>query len=551
MANPFVDYLNTLHNEKGSNQNAIAEMQVDSPYFAEMQVKRDIIAFLKEKLEAGQFVILTGHAGDGKTTLLAQVLAAFGVPVGKLCARADIEAPVSLHYVKDFSELTQKEQDAELQNCLKRKGASILIANTGPMLNAFKRLLGDGCEGELLNAMDASVGSFFSVPEDGKVFILNVARVDNTDFVRPFLDNIIDPRHWEACAQCPCAERCPILFNRNAVEQMREHVGRFIEYCYTWLLEYDMRATIRQITAHLAFSMTGGLSCRNVSRQGRQEWLGIFLFSNLFFGANGAADHKAAEQIRCVSLMRKAGFDQKNTTVDYDLYVRDELETYFPPFISEMFRQLQLHQSRSSSLNMQMILKRAYLFFGVNDAAQEKAFLQSIFSEWFEVYLGIRAGKKPSSKLRDMICQAINQLFVGDSLAGDTNNINLTLRRNNEQVSNVQILRGSIFVDDVTLVAAPRETIHRNRPLYQLELRVRRLKYPISLPLLNYFSEIQKGAITTDIDPLLSNGIDNLKAQLLSDFSAVNDDDEVTLVYLSGSAWKKRKLTIGPHSIDH
>lgn len=549
MANPFVDYLNTLHNEKGSNQNAIAEMQVDSPYFAEMQVKRDIITFLKDKLEAGQFVILTGHAGDGKTTLLAQVLMAFGISVGKLRARADIGSPIPLHYVKDFSELTQDEQDAELQSCLGRAGASILIANTGPLLNAFKRLLGDDCEGKLLDAMDAPVGGFFFAPNGGKAFILNIARVDNTDFVRPFLDNIIDPRHWEACSHCPCAERCPILFNRNAVEQMRERVGKFIEYCYTWLLEYDMRVTIRQITAHLAFSMTGGLSCRNVSRQGRQEWLGIFLFSNLFFGAKGAADHKAAEQIRCVGLMRKAGFDQKNTTIDYDLYVRDELEKYFPPFISKMFRQLQ--NAQTPSLNMQKILKRAYLFFGVNEAEQEKVFLQSVFSEWFEAYLGIRAGNKPSSKLRDMVCQAINQLFVGDSLAGDASNINLTLRRNNEQVSNVQILRGRIPVDEVSLVAAPRDTVRPDKKLCRLELQVRRLRYPIRLPLLNYFSEIQMGAITTDIDPLLSNGIDNLKAQLLSDFSTENDDDEVTLVYLSGSTWKKRKLTIGSHSIDH
>ena len=177
MANPFVDFLNTLHNEKGSNQNAIAEMQVGSSWFAEMQVKRDIIDFLRTKIEAGQCVILTGHAGDGKTTLLAQVLQALELQVSVLQSIGDISVPVSLHYVKDFSELKQDVQDEQLQICVTRDGASLLIANTGPLLNSFKRMLGDECESRLLDAMDAPAGGMFRVSDQHEVFILNIARV--------------------------------------------------------------------------------------------------------------------------------------------------------------------------------------------------------------------------------------------------------------------------------------------------------------------------------------------------------------------------------------
>ena len=333
---------------------------------------------------------------------------------------------------------------------------------------------------------------------------------------------------------------------------MQKRVTSFVENCYTWLQEYDMRATIRQITAHLAFSMTGGLSCQQVQSQGNPTWQGLFLFSNLFFGAQGAMDKKGADQIRCIGLMKRVGFDRKNTPIDYSLFVNEDVDKYYPPLIADMFRCMKPRNGVSASLNMQKILKRAYLMFGVNDEIQDRLVYQSVFSEWFETYLAIRRGeKKPSTRLRNVICQAINTLFVGDSLSGDENNINLTLRRNNEQVSNVQVLRGRISIDDVSLVAATEETVHQDKPSYRLELRVRGLKYPIRLPLLNYFSEIRGGVITTDIDPLLSNGIDNLKAQLLSKFDTAADENEVTLVYLEGNTWKKQTLIVGSHSIDH
>lgn len=66
VVNPFVDYLNSLHNDDASNQNAIAEMQISSPYFDTTQVKRPLVDFIARRLSNGDFVILTGHAGDGK-----------------------------------------------------------------------------------------------------------------------------------------------------------------------------------------------------------------------------------------------------------------------------------------------------------------------------------------------------------------------------------------------------------------------------------------------------------------------------------------------------
>ena len=119
MTNSFVAYLNSLHNDQSSNQNAIAEMHIKSPFFSSTQVERPLISYLCDQLKNEKFVVLTGHAGDGKTTLLAQVLDELGVPQPELLKKGTVDCGFTLRYIKDFSELTAEEQKQELQECSK------------------------------------------------------------------------------------------------------------------------------------------------------------------------------------------------------------------------------------------------------------------------------------------------------------------------------------------------------------------------------------------------------------------------------------------------
>ncbi len=69
--NPFVNYLNTLHNTTAANPNALAESQALNPYFGSIHVPLALTDFIERELtgSAGNHVILTGHAGDGKSTI--------------------------------------------------------------------------------------------------------------------------------------------------------------------------------------------------------------------------------------------------------------------------------------------------------------------------------------------------------------------------------------------------------------------------------------------------------------------------------------------------
>jgi len=557
MKNDFVQYLNSLHNGSASNQNAIAEMQIASPYFASIQVKRQIVDFLKEKVEDKQFIILTGHAGDGKTTLLAQILDALGCTQKKLKPVDTVNCSFDFHYVKDFSELTHEKQKQELSDCFRFDGASLVIANTGPLLHAFKKLTDDEeVESILLDAMDSSTGEQLTIAGYGNVFILNIARVDNTDFIRPFINKLVADVHWNTCKNCPVAETCPMLFNRNILKDNADRAIKFIENSYIWLQEYDRRATIRQITAHLSYAITGGLSCYRVAKYANSMNRYQYLYSNLFFGYIGNQPAKDAAQIRCIHLFNSIGFDKKQTVVDYDLFNKSDYKLYFSAPVASLFTQVLQDGSYVSPENSQPVLKRAYLFFGQNSQEKNDEQMKQTFSEWFDTYLEARQnGKKPKDRLRKAICKSINALFVGGELDDSLSHINLTLRRNNEQTCNVQLLAGQINVDDVKLKVVPIDTISGSLK-YRLELQTDSVNFPIGLPLLNYFEEIHRGIIMTDIDPLLSNGIDSLKAQLLSSHAShqeEDDDDEhvVRLIYMCGNQWRKRALQIGEHSVDH
>lgn len=551
--NPFVDYLNSLHNGNAANQNAIGEVQISSPYFSTTQVRRPLVGYLSDKLLNHQFIILTGHAGDGKTTLLAQLLEELGGKQDTLYPCADVDCgSVAVHYVKDFSELTKEQQDDELRRCFHCQSSCVLIANTGPLLGAFSRLNDQSnYESMLLDIMDLPSGGKVEIEGVGEAFLLNIARVDNTDFIKPYLQNLLDSTHWAECKLCPDIAKCPLYLNQALVSGGFSRASSFIENIYIWLQEYDHHATIRQITAHITYSLTGGLTCAAIHRHAAANWRYRYLFSNLFFGYEGARKRGSSQQIRGIQLVNEARFDTKPTCVDYDLYNKHEYTAYYPAELALLFDDaFNLHHD-SDTAAMQLILKRAYLFFGQNKAEIDKQQAKETFSEWFELYSGMKTnGEKPKESLKKAICSAINTLFVGESLTDSADYIDLTLRRNNEQTSNVQLLSGRISTDNISLKCVPIETVSGQKQ-YQFEFCYGTMSHRITLPLLNYFYEIYRGIIITDIDPLLSNGIDSLKAQLLSSYSKATDENEVPLVYLSGNRWVKRKLIVNDHSIDH
>ena len=150
MGNEFINYLNSMNNATSGNVNALAESQVTNKYYNYIRVDRKLGKFIVDKINNSdnRCYIITGHAGDGKTSLLVQVLKSLNLlPDGEKLKIDDVVSNETciLKYVKDMSELPENKQIQLLKECLdspQNGMSSILISNTGPLIKSFNALFG-------------------------------------------------------------------------------------------------------------------------------------------------------------------------------------------------------------------------------------------------------------------------------------------------------------------------------------------------------------------------------------------------------------------------
>src|SRR5258706_14902764 len=104
-----------MHNATASNMNALAEAQALSEFFGSIYVPFPVVDKLYALFQRTEedVCILTGHAGDGKSTIALDLLKRFrGIPLeDKLDRPAQTEETIEigghrLTIVKDMSELS-------------------------------------------------------------------------------------------------------------------------------------------------------------------------------------------------------------------------------------------------------------------------------------------------------------------------------------------------------------------------------------------------------------------------------------------------------------
>lgn len=554
MENKFVNYLNTLHNEQSGNANALAESQINNEYFRKIEVNRPAANYIANRIsnnDKGCLIILTGHAGDGKTTLLFQTLGllttnSFGCGVNEY-----LELPngKTIHYVKDFSELTSDDRENVFSSALTdiEKGIyTILVANTGPLIDTFKKVFKNELDAEntIIDRMDAT-DNYEKEVYGYPLLVLNIALLDNTGFIEEYTKKLITVDNWSICEECTSANHCPV--NRN-VKLLRNHPQaiKFLRDFYIWELEHDRRATIRQISAHIAYSLTGGLECGVISRN---RFRSIdYLFSNLLFGEGKMNNKYVANQIRGIKMINDLGIDSMTSSFDYSLYVQKDYKNLFinDEELNKVIAYLDTVSDKkiNDSVKRRMLKRLLLVFLRDIDNEREKLY-RDIFSAYYPEYLYFRNGSlKPSQKIKNMILQALRITFAGQGKENEP--IYLTLRRSGESIQNVQLLIGRINIDDLyikVIKSSASEISSEN--IYQIELHYNKKQIKLSLPLLNYFEKITKGMIITQVDPLLSYGIESLKSELLSVCHLSNTGgNEIEMLVRTDSGCKKYEICI-------
>ena len=374
-----------------------------------------------------------------------------------------------------------------------------------------------------------------------KICVINVATVDNTYFAVEFLEKVIQDKLWEKCSECQKKGFCHICRNRDLIKQNISKVNEFMEMHYVWLTEHGKRLTIRSITEQIAYMITGGVNCEEVTRMDAY----MYLFCNLFFGYIGTSVDSKAGNIIAIREMQNCGYDNKRLRSDEVLLINQEYSSIFTNEIVEIIHTAK--DKNSLVTGWGEFLRRVYFF--TNIVIDEKVVAhdcEDIFSKQFKRYLELRNGQTTPSKLDvNLVCDALSMIYIGTT--DNNSQIPLTLSRESGIAQNVQLITDMLNDRTIRIVqrASKDNLFCQNNRKLALKLEINRveLKTEITLPLLNYFEELRNGVISTNVDPQLSHGIESLKAEL-SELVDPLEEDVFEMIILKNSGPKRVGLVI-------
>lgn len=569
--NEFVNYLNSTNNVGGNSTGSLAETQVKSCYYDSVKVDRNLGDLITNCVSSGehQAFILTGHAGDGKTSILVQVLKKLGrlQPNDSLSVEKEYD---DFFYIKDMSEIPAEQQVESLRKTLLAPSAgktSLLISNTGPLLKTFESLVRKdraargltfsshdkmNLQSTLLCQLDENKDAALQI-EDYSFVLVNIARVDNVPFASKILKNIISPHLWEPCNNCSCADRCPIKNNRELLVNHFDRVSAFVDNYYRYLYENDKRMTIRQMVGQISYAITGNWTCVDIHGRHLREPFFNWNFANLFFGYIGLKPAKDSAQIKGIEQIQNLALDRVALDVDYKLFVSQDYSCFDSKIEAEIkslttkyrrhyqvTNEDQLFDEKKSEKELQFrcAIRRFYLIFSLVDSLDEvDQIMNQIYGAYYTEYRKKILSKQNRTALNQMRNVIFEALFMKNTgfLPNGKNELPLTLRREDDVFQNVMIVLGEVSRTDLSVVQQKSNSRFEDTDdKHDLYLKLGEKKFRLTLPMITYFSNLIDGAIASNNNPALTHGIAQLDALLLEEYGEekpeCEEDCELTVI---------------------
>lgn len=559
--NPFVNYLNSLQRSGGSNENALAESQACNSYFSAIHVAHPLAKLIQAEFSAsdGRHVILTGHAGDGKSTLALEVykslrgLASDAPLSAPPKAREDVDA---ISIIKDLSERDKNEDTALIGELARKARRFLLVSNTGTLLDLIKQhseQFGDDrvmLESKVLDAISAESGEASLTLGAVEFRVFNLARMDNLSLARKTFEKMLAPERWSVCAERSCSATCPIHMN---VELIRENQARVLDrifLAYRRMYEYGTRLTMRQFTEHLAYMITSGLDeadIQSLQQQNPRPLVAEYLFYNRFFGDNGYTPDAAALEMKAVQEIAEQGFGERPCPGwEHRLWLRSGntslslgIET-----LDVEFEKMRQHGARASEVegmtpDQAREQVRRMLYFLYDFAPEKRNYLGQYLNsptllDWLAWQKpGAQLGFNEKTTLEQKIYHVLQEHFTGVRLPeGSTQNdrrLYVTLsRRRSEVRQSAQVVLAQVdwststALKLVTLKSASGE-IRQDLVLCGKE-RINGINLSLMVPFLDYVMMRNFGELGEVLQTSYFERLDRFKAQVQERATAAGDD---------------------------
>ncbi|WP_201547721.1 hypothetical protein [Psychrobacter sp. Pi2-1] len=541
----LINYINSLHNLNASGTNSLAESQVNSSYFKDIYHPFPIVESLKSIISEDQdaVIILTGHAGDGKSTIAFELLRELGTehyPQGYQFKEHEYLEKNELNVLKDMSELSLENRRSWLRKAFNSSGNWLIVSNTGPLLTSIASSLektnwtssfkAHQIESKILEFLDKDIAiediSNLRLDDvNSKAFyIVNIAKLNNIEVALNIFKNIINHPGWQQIIQEHPTH--PIIINHITIKNHYQDVEESIRLTYLYLLNYEKRMTLRQMLAHLSVSLTAGMSLSNddIPFKNSAETL---LFSDTFFGYIGNRIWHKAKDLKAIDLVSRihAG---KYTGIEIENFITDEskFELVNEPLKSIIIEYIN-SDKKSESHHEKAALRRILFMYGINKNKNTKSlFLGSTsiykFNNW---QINPNSFNDESRRVKRLCEKALNLFYSGSD---DKDNINITLKRSDSSVFQIaqlmvcSIAKNAFRIDYDNQKKLP--FIHLKKPKDSEDVRL-----DLSLPLLDYIENIVIGDVTESLNPIYKTQLERFKLSLI-DYAQDVDDDAITLV---------------------
>ncbi|MCP4401947.1 MAG: protein kinase [bacterium] len=583
--NPFVNYLNSLHNTTAANDNALAESQALHPLFGSIHIPLELTDYVEEQLtlDNGSHVILTGHAGDGKSTIGLELYKRLkDLSMDEPLARplgvveeisCDNEKTVTL--VKDMSELSREERnDTVLKTIQEDDGQRwFLISNTGTLLNTLEVVAGEQqinwmeLEDQVLNLLEQPDPGVLELGE-ARFTLINLARIDNIHIAEQLLEKFVAPERWHSCEDCDIHAACPIYCNVKALQEHKSIVKERVGLLYRRLFEYGQRLTVRQMSAHLAYSLTAGLhyhELREMASQAVPYPSEDFLFFNRFFGYCGPKEAPKAKRMTAVQMLLPLEMGAKPfSPLERRLWMN---ESGSLPQIPDVFQTIQqqlvnkalggsVEHTVSPSRIRQQIRRMLFMFGELPEDLFD--FLPNFLGSQIvqEVESWQYTGKGPNAlrlnAIKEQVLHVLQEQYSGLHLPENYggHELFITMKRGNDEIrQSVQIILAKIPLSHFSLEMQPlNQQLKPQRSVLTLVEKYSQETLVLDVPFLDFVLMRNLGEIGQQLNRAYIDRLERFKAALLDSGKYALDTLEL-LEMTDDGRFQARKFIFGENTL--
>ncbi|GEM49187.1 hypothetical protein [Deinococcus cellulosilyticus] len=574
MTNPFVAYLNRYTTASPEHEAAFDEFTSNSrvdgiePLSLDTEVGRKLFELFDQ--DHPPAVILTGNAGDGKTYLCRKIIEKF---TGQKFAGWDRDAVKQdfyrqghpLRVIKDLSEMGIESSGVVLKGLHRRllgmPSMPFLIAANEGRLRAQLASLG-------LPELQAEVDRQLQEgPDPSKpVLVIDLNRIPTSSYIPQVLSWMTDPDRWEACGGCAAKGDCPILHNARKLQQPR--IQQRVLRLYEVLEHLEHHITVRDQLVHMAFTVTGGLSCQKVRAQRGKpsEWRSVArqyaYYNNLWGEAATETFRKKATALKLMNRLDVAGqsvFQVDHFIIsDHQASEQPEYRQVFEPAIDlghTLFQQErasyllgdQLEQAVDFVKNWLPFCRRK-VFFEWHD---EDAVLGLLPFQHLGLYLKLLEDRKHTLKawqVRKMVL-GLNRAFSG-LFVQETDHLYVTSHYGQGARTSIPIIRQKIPYEQLDLeVNAETQNFMPARPQMTLQITNVKLspepvRWKVNLLRFEYVMRRASGGTSNVLSEECDLDIRHLKDELLTRFQTGPTGDHIEFFELTGSGYRPQVLRL-------